>query len=66
MVDPDKTAAMMRQAGVCRFDALVAAFFLTLVFLIVLGSVRHWWQLVRGTKPVILRESEFVLARAAR
>jgi len=65
MVDPDKAAAMMRQAGVWRFDALVAAFFLTLVFLIVLGSARQWWQLVRGTKPVILRESEFVPARAA-
>ena len=65
MVDPDKAAAMVRQAGVWRFDALVAAFFLTLVFLIVLGSARHWWQLVRGTKPVVLRESEFVLARAA-
>ena len=66
MIDPDKGAAMIRQAGVWRFDALVAAFFLTLVLLIVLGSARHWWQLVRGTKPVILRESEFVLARAAR
>jgi carbon starvation protein len=65
MVDPDKAAAMVRQAGVWRFDALVAAFFLTLVFLIVLGSARHWWQLVRGTKPVVLRESKFVLARAA-
>jgi carbon starvation protein len=65
MVDPEKTAALVRQAGVWRFDALVAAFFLTLVFLIMLGSARHWWQLVRGTKPVVLRESEFVLARAA-
>ncbi len=65
LVDPEKAAAMVRQAGVWRFDALVAAFFLTLVFLIVLGSARHWWQLVRGTKPVVLRESEFVLARAA-
>jgi hypothetical protein len=52
----------VRQAGVWRFDALVAAFFLLLVFLIVLGSARQWWHLVRGTKPVELRESEFVLA----
>src|SRR5213076_337297 len=51
IVDPNKTAAMVRQAGVWRFDALVAAFFLALVFLIVVGSARHWWQLVRGTKP---------------
>jgi len=26
----------------------------------VLGSAIQWWQLVRGTKPVVLRESEFV------
>ena len=58
--DPTKTAGFVRQAGVWRFDALVAAFFLVLVFLIVLGSARQWWQLIRGTKPVVLRESEFV------
>jgi carbon starvation protein len=65
IVDADNAAAMARQASVWRFDALVAAFFLILVFLIVLGSARHWWQLIRGTKPVALRESEFVLARTA-
>ena len=62
IVDPNKVAALVRQAGVWRFDALVAACFLVLVLLIVLGSARQWWQLVRGTKPVELRESEFVLA----
>jgi len=30
------------------------------VFLIVVGSASQWWQLIRGTKPVVLRESEFV------
>jgi carbon starvation protein len=65
IVDPNKAAALVRQAGVWRFDAFVAAFFLALVFLIVLGSARQWWQLVRGTKPVQLRESEFVLASQA-
>ncbi len=59
-VDPNKTAGLMRQAVVWRFDALVAGFFLVLVLLIVLGSARQWWQLIRGTKPVVLRESEFV------
>lgn len=59
-VDPSKTAGLMRQAAVWRFDALVAGFFLLLVLLIVLGSARQWWQLIRGTKPVLLRESEFV------
>src|SRR5919198_1588821 len=55
-----KAAELVRQAGVWRFDALVAFGFLVLVFLIVLGSAIHWWQLARGTKPVVLRESEFV------
>jgi carbon starvation protein len=60
VVDPTKAAELLRQASVWRFDALVAAFFLLLVFLIVLGSATQWWQLIRGTKPVVLRESEFV------
>jgi carbon starvation protein len=60
LADPDKAAELVRQASVWRFDALVAGFFLLLVFLIVLGSAAQWWQLIRGTKPVVLRESEFV------
>jgi len=60
VVDPEKAAGLIRQATVLRIDALVAAFFLVLVFLIVLGSARQWWQLIRGTKQVELRESEFV------
>jgi hypothetical protein len=38
----------------------VAVFFLVLVLLIVLGSARQWWQLLRGSKRVVLHESEFV------
>jgi carbon starvation protein len=49
-----------KQAAVWRFDALVAAVFLSLVCLIVAGCAREWWRLLRGTKPVILHESEFV------
>ena len=60
VVDPEKAAVLVRQAGIWRFDALVAAFFLVLVLLIVLGSARHWWQLLRGTRPLLLREAEFV------
>jgi carbon starvation protein len=60
IVDLSKTAGLMRQAAVWRFDALVAGFFLVLVLLIVIGSAGEWWQLIRGTKPVVLRESEFV------
>jgi len=65
VVDPSKTAGLMRQAAVWRFDALVALFFLVLVLLIVLGSARQWWRLLRGSKPVILYESEFVPITAA-
>ncbi len=65
IADPAKATELVRQAGVWRFDALVAVFFLVLVLLIVLGSARQWWQLLRGTKRVVLHESEFVsLARA--
>jgi carbon starvation protein len=55
-----KAAELVRQAGVWRFDALVAVFFLVLVAAIVLGSTRQWWQLIRGTQRVVLHESEFV------
>ena len=60
IVDPTKAAELTRQATVWQFDAAVAGFFLLLVFLIVVGSASQWWKLIRGTKPVVLRESEFV------
>src|SRR5256885_5789027 len=60
IVDPTKAAELMRQAHVWQFDAIVAGFFMLFVFLIVVGSANQWWQLIRGTKPVVLRESEFV------
>jgi carbon starvation protein len=58
--DPQKVEGLIRQANVWTFDAFVAGLFLVLVLLIVLGSAKQWWQFVRGTKPVVLRESEFV------
>jgi len=58
--DAQKAVALVRQAGVWQFDAIVAGSFLVLVLLIVLGSAAQWWQLLRGTKPVVLREAEFV------
>src|SRR5438067_1814225 len=60
LADSTKAAELVRQAGVWRFDALVAVFFLVLVLAIVLGSARQWWQLIRGTRRVVLHESEFV------
>src|SRR5438874_1355569 len=65
IVDPAKAADLARQAGVWQFDALVAISFLVLVLLIVLGSARQWWQLLRGTRRVVSHESEFVPISAA-
>jgi len=39
---------------------LVALAFVALVFLIAAGSAWEWWKLLRGTKPVVLHESEFI------
>src|SRR5881296_2512179 len=60
VTDAVKAAELIRQAGVWRFDVLVAVFFLLLVLAIVLGSARQWWQLIRRTRRVVLHESEFV------
>ena len=60
VTDPVKAANLSRQATIWRFDAFVAVSFLVLVLLIVLGSARQWWQLLRGSKRVVLHESEFV------
>ena len=60
MTDSQKAAALARQADVWIFDAFVAGFFLVLVLLIVIGSAMQWWKLLRGTKPIVLRESEFI------
>ena len=45
------------KAALWRFDAFA---FVALVFLIAAGSAREWWKLLRGTKPVVLHESEFI------
>src|ERR1051326_4505319 len=65
MADKSKAAELVRQAGVWRFDALVAVLFLGLVLAIVLSSARQWWRLLRGKKPLVLYESEFVPVGAA-
>ena len=63
--DPTKTHELLRQAWVWQLDAIVAGFFMLFVFLIVVGSAVQWSQLIRGTKPVVLRESEFIPVAAA-
>jgi carbon starvation protein len=65
LTDALKAAELTRQAANWRFDALVALCFVTLVFLIVAGSALEWWKLLRGTKRIVLHESEFIpLSRA--
>jgi carbon starvation protein len=60
IADATKAAEMTRQAGIWRFDALVALGFVALVFLIAAGSALEWWRLLRGSKRIVLQESEFV------
>jgi carbon starvation protein len=60
LADPVKAAEMTRQAAIWRFDAFVAFAFVALVFLIAAGSAWEWWKLFRGTKRIVLHESEFI------
>jgi carbon starvation protein len=60
MSDSTKAAEALRQAAIWRFDALVAFIFVALVFLIAAGSAWEWWKLLRGTKRIVLHESEFI------
>jgi carbon starvation protein len=65
LTDAVKAAEMTRQAGIWRFDAMVALGFVVLVLLIAAGSAREWWRLLNGSKRIVLHESEFVpLSRA--
>ncbi len=43
-----------------RLDAFVTGAFLIMVALILAGSLRAWWQLLRGEKPSVPHESPFV------
>ena len=46
-----------------RLDALVCGAFLVLVAIVVFDSLRVWYGLLRGTRPVVSSESPFVLSR---
>ncbi|MFN2477072.1 MAG: carbon starvation CstA family protein [Chthoniobacterales bacterium] len=63
---PEKAALLIQQAGVWRFDAAVAGAFLAMVILICAGCAIQWWRLLRGTKPIVLHEGEFVPVAATR
>ncbi len=58
--DAGAAAMLIRQATMYRIDVFVAASFLVLVLLIVIGSAVEWYRLLVGHKRVQLHESEFV------
>src|SRR5256886_816413 len=58
--DAGAAAVLIRQATMYRIDGFVAASFLVLVLLIVIGSAVEWYRLLFGRKRVELHESEFV------
>src|SRR6267142_1725923 len=58
--DAGAAAVLIRQATMNRIDVFVAASFLVLVLLIVIGSAVQWYRLLVGHKRVQLHEGEFV------
>jgi carbon starvation protein len=58
--DAGAAAVLIRQATMYRIDVFVAATFLVLVLLIVIGSALEWYRLLAGRKRVELHESKFV------
>src|SRR5437016_886571 len=60
LANASRGADLVRQAYVWRFDAHVAATFLVLVLLILVGSAAEWYRLLAGRKRIKLHESEFV------
>jgi carbon starvation protein len=60
LTDADAAAGFLRQAEMYRVDIFVAASFLLLVLLIVIGSAAEWYRLLAGRKRVELHEADFV------
>src|SRR5437588_957702 len=58
--DAGAASVLVREATMYRIDVFVAASFLVLVLLIVIGSAVEWYRLLFGRKRVELHESEFV------
>ena len=58
--DSGAAAVLARQATMYRVDVFVAATFLILVLLILIGSALEWYRLLVGRKRVELHESEFI------
>ena len=60
LLSPEKLKAVPALLFNARLDAAVTGSFLLLVAAILIGSIRVWWQLLRGSRPVELREEPLV------
>jgi len=64
LLSPAKLQQLSALLFNARLDAAVTGGFLLLVAAILFGSVRVWWQMLRGTRPLTLREEPKVLAES--
>ena len=64
-LSPEKLQQLPELLFNARLDAVVTGAFMLLVAVIVLGSLRVWWQLLRGTRSMALQEEPAVLAQVA-
>jgi len=55
-LSPEKLKQLPALLFNARLDAAVTGGFLLLVAAILLGSLRVWWQMLRGTRPITLKE----------
>ena len=62
-VPPAQVAAVQAQIFNNRLDAFVCGIFLVLVTVILLDSIRVWWNILRGTSEARVSEAPFVLSR---
>ena len=60
LADAGAAAVLIRQATMYRIDVFVAASFLVLVLLIVIGSAVEWYRLLVWPQTCRIHESEFV------
>jgi carbon starvation protein len=63
LVPAAEVAAVKAQIFNNRLDAVVCGIFLVLVTVILLDSIRLWWDILRGTAEARVREAPFVVSQ---
>lgn len=63
LVPASEVAAVKAQIFNNRLDAIVCGIFLVLVTVILLDSIRLWWNILRGTAEARVSEAPFVLSQ---